>query len=58
MPNNGPAPTEAGGPPAALEGEDDGRTSLPDPTLDTYPAPPLPGPYQGPVRKAVADTHE
>jgi len=58
-PNNGPAPTEPGGPPATLEGEDDGRTSPPDPTLDTDPAPPLPGPYQGPGREAVADdTHE
>jgi len=31
MPNDGPATTEAGGPPATLKGEDDGRASLPDP---------------------------
>jgi len=51
MPSDGPDPplpgphqragreeTEADGPPATLEGEDDGGTSLSDPTLDASPA--------------------
>jgi len=68
MPNDGPAPplpgphqwagreeTEAGGPPAMLEGEDDGGTSVPDPKLDADPAPPPTGPHQGPGLEEVAN---
>jgi len=67
MPSDGPATplpgphqragreeTESGGPPATLEGEGDGGTSLSDPTLDAGPAPPPPGLNQGPGRAAEA----
>jgi len=65
MPSDGRAPplpgphqragreeTEANGPPATLEGEDDGGTSLSDPTLEAGPAPKPPGPNRGPWRTA------